>query len=92
MANSEALGSPQTSEDGPDVSVPAPVPNGAIAMSDDASARPALKQRASAAESRPDTSAGKWPMHRTAWFVVTASAAFTALWATIAVVGWLIFG
>ncbi len=57
-------------------------------MSDGASARPALQQRASAAESRPGTSADKWPMHRTAWFVVTASA---ALWAIIAVVAWLIF-
>ena len=58
-------------------------------MSDGASARPALQQRDSAAESRPGTSADKWPMHRTAWFVVTASA---ALWAIIAVVAWLIFG
>ncbi len=61
-------------------------------MSDGALARPALQQRASAAESRPGTRADKWPMHRTAWFVVTASAAFTALWTTIVVVGWLIFG
>ncbi len=92
MANWEALGSPQTSEDGPDVSVPAPVPDGAIAMSDGALARPAVVARTFAAESRPGTSADKWPMHRTSWFVVTASAAFAALWATIAVVGWLIFG
>ncbi len=90
MVNSEALGSPQTSEDGPDVSVPAPVPDGAIAMSDDASARPAPQQRASAADSRPDTSAGKWSMRRTAWFVITASAALW--WAMIAGLDWLIFG
>ncbi len=58
-------------------------------MSDDASARPALQQRASAAESRPDTSAGKWSMRRKAWFVITASAAFW--WAMIAGLDWLIF-
>ncbi len=57
-------------------------------MSDGALARSAL-QRAPAAESRPGTSADKWPMHRTAWFVITASA---VLWAMIAVVAWLIFG
>ncbi len=58
-------------------------------MSDAAWARPALQKRASAAESRPGTSADKWSMRRTGWFVITASAAAAAM---IASVAWLSFG
>ena len=58
-------------------------------MSDGALARPALQQRASAAESRPGTSADKWSMRRTGWFVITARAVSLAM---IASVAWLSFG